>query len=149
MDVSEAIGMLAHFETDEPLLPQVGEKLIGAVLRASGFAVTNSGFIESDTGVDCFFETRQHGALQRIGVDIKQSMRHAVEERAILQALRLQGSGQFNRMMVISRKGFTTDTRERAMAEGLGKIDLFGPGDLRNWLSRYTEKEISAPNKAT
>ncbi len=149
MDVSDALGMLVRFETDEALLPQAGEQLIGAVLRASGFAVTNSGFIESDTGVDCFFETRQDGALRRIGVDIKQSMRRPVEEDAVLQALHLQDSGQFNRMIVISRKGFTTGARDRAMAEGLGKIDLFGPGDLANWLSRYTEKEISAPNKAT
>lgn len=141
--------MLARFETEEALLPQAGEQLISSVLRASGFAVTNSGFVESDHGVDCFFETTMNDIPQRIGVDIKQSMRRPVDAQQILQALALQETGQFSRMMVISRNGFTSAARQRAVAQGLGKIDLFGPGDLGNWLSRYNSDQRSSPDKVT
>ncbi len=43
--------------------------------------------------------------------------------------------------MVISRSGFTADALRYADTIGLGQIDLFGPGDLRNWLSKQIQPD--------
>jgi hypothetical protein len=47
--------------------------------------------------------------------------------------------------MVVSRAGFMPVAVEMAEAEGLGKVDLLSPGDLRNWVSKFDQPEASVP----
>lgn len=114
--------------------------LLAEMFEACGHTVSESGFVDSDKRVDCFIRTDIGGKPQTIAVEVKARMQPG-SVASVNQALRLKMSGQFDRAMVISRSGFSAEALRLANTIGLGQIDLFGPGDLRNWLSKYVQLE--------
>lgn len=153
-ELSEASRLIDLFEADGPESPQVGEQMVAQIFRACGYGVTESGFIGTgpDGGrrqIDCFFRTTIEDAPQLIGVEIK-SMSKPVDAGVVDQAVSLRHSGPFDRIMIISRVGFTNEAIDRADAIGLGELDLFDPGSLRNWINKQLQisQEIPSVGKA-
>jgi restriction system protein len=138
--LERALALLDRFESEDRLLPQEAERLVVEIFEACGHAVTDKGFIGGDTGVDCYVQADVDGRSQRIGVEVK-SVRQPVGVAAFDQAFRLKASGHFDRTMVISRSGYSKQALQLAETVGLGQVDLFGPKDLRNWLSKYSQPD--------
>ena len=65
-DWKRASEMLDRFEREEKLHPADAEELVAKVFRACGHPVADTGFVESDRGVDMFVETKVGGAPHRI-----------------------------------------------------------------------------------
>lgn len=128
--------MLERFEHDGHRIPVESERLVANILRACGHEVKDTGFIESQTGVDCYFDTFIDGKPNRIGVEVKAGLRPAGPE-AVQQAFILKSSGHFDRSMIISRAGFSPAALLRADFLGAGDIDLWSPAHLRNWLFKH------------
>jgi hypothetical protein len=139
IQLARAEALLRRFELEKQLLPQDAERLIVETLRACGHEVTDQGFIESDTGVDCHFQTEIDGRRQRIAVEVKFTQRPLSESRSIEIAARLKQNPMFDRAIIVSRAGFTREAYEQA--ESLGEIDLLSPPDLWNWLSKPIQPE--------
>jgi hypothetical protein len=118
--------------------PADAEKLIVEIFQACGHAVSQKGFAESDDGVDCFVRTDYNGLHQTIGVEVK-ARGQPVEFATVQKALSLKATRQFDRVMVISRSGFSANAIQHANTVGLGQIDLFSPADLRVWLSKQIQ----------
>lgn len=135
--LAKAQALLLRFEQEEQLLPHEAERLIIELVKACGHQVNDHGFIGSDTGVDCHFQTEIDGHRQQIAVEIKFTKHPMSVSQSIEQAARLKQNPMFDRAIVVSRAGFTHAAREQA--ESLGKIDLFSPADLRNWLSKQVQ----------
>lgn len=138
--LQRAFALLDRFEAGTLKAAADAERLVAEVFEACGHAVSQKGFIESDEGVDCYVRTNVDGTPQTIGVEVKAGM-HPAGVAAVLQAFNLKASGHFDRAMVISRSGFSAEALRRADTIGLGQIDLFGPADLRNWLSKQIQPE--------
>jgi DNA-binding MarR family transcriptional regulator len=113
--LARAQALLRRFEQEEQLLPQEAERLISEILKACGHEVTDQGFIEIDTGVDCLFQTEIDGHRQRIAVQIKFTQRPLSVSQSIEQAARLKQHPMFDRAIVISRAGFTRAASFSAM----------------------------------
>ena len=135
-DWENARKLLERFEREGHRMPKESELLVADILRACGHEVRDAGFVESDTGVDCFFDAVIEGKFNRIGVEVKAGIRAAGLD-AVDQAFALKRSGHFDRSMVISRAGFTPAALFRADLLGAGEIDLWSPVDLRNWLFKH------------
>jgi restriction system protein len=136
--LQRAFALLDRFEAGASLLPADAERLLVGIFEACGHSVSQKGFVESNEGVDCFVRTNLDGRLQTIGAEVKAGM-HPAGEASVVQAFNLKTTGQFDRAMIISRAGFSAAALRRAV--GLGQIDLFGPNDLRNWLSKQVRPE--------
>ncbi len=135
-DWHEAIRLLERFENGDHRRPVEAEQLVAQILRACGHSVTETGFAQSDVGVDCFFDTKIEGKLNRIGVEVKATAA-PVGVSAIHQAFAMKSSGHFDRSMVISRAGFSLPALRQADTLGAGEIDLLSPRELRNWLAKH------------
>src|SRR5271166_3964837 len=98
--LDRAQALLRRFEQEEQLLPQEAERLISEILRACGYEVTDQGFIEGDTGVDCHFQTETDGRRQRIAVEIKFTQRPLSVSESIEQAAHLKQHWMFDRAIV-------------------------------------------------
>ena len=70
-DWHTARELLEHFEKTDQLLPTDAERLIAEIFGACGHVVKNTGFVEGDTGVDCYFDTDIGGKFRRIGAEVK------------------------------------------------------------------------------
>jgi restriction system protein len=138
--LQRALTLIDRFEAGARPAPMDAERLIVEIFEACGHMVFEKGFIESDEGIDCFVRTNVDGKLQTIGVEVKARM-HPAGVASVDQAFSLKASGHFDRAMVISRSGFSAEALRRADTIGLGHIDLFGPADLRNWLSKQVQLE--------
>lgn len=134
---SAALGMLDRFEAETGLLPQGAERLVVSILRACGHEVTQSGFVGSDAGADCYFDTVLDGRKQRIGVEVK-SISRPVAVQSVYQAHALADGGNFDRSWVVSRSGFSPEAVRHADALA-GVVDLLSPADLRGWIARYAQ----------
>jgi restriction system protein len=138
----EVMLRIERFESGVFQAPADAEKLIVEIFQACGHAVSQKGFAESDDGVDCFVRTNFNGLHQTIGVEVKPRRQPAGFE-TVDKALDLKATRQFDRVMVISRSGFSTNALQHANTVGLGQIDLFSPADLRIWLSKQIQpKEV-------
>jgi Restriction endonuclease len=139
--LEKALELLDRFERGDFSQPSHAESLLVEVFEACGSPVTEKGFIESTRNeVDCFVRAKVAGKLQTIAVEIKAGANPAGVE-SVRQAFSLKNSGPFDRAMVISRLGFSAEALQHANTVGLGEIDLFGPRDLRNWLSKQIETQ--------
>nr|WP_312163580.1 restriction endonuclease [Phenylobacterium sp.] len=144
-DWKRASEMLDRFERDEKLYPADAEKLVAEVFRACGHPVADSGFVESDRGVDMFLETKVDGAPHRISVEVKYS-RGPAGEASVRQLLAFREQTPIDRAMIVSRSGFTSGALRLAADSGVGLIDLLSPGDLRNWLQKHAPQ--AQPDKS-
>jgi hypothetical protein len=136
-------SILEHFERGEFIQPSEAESLLVGVFEACGYPVTEKGFVGSGNAlleVDCLIRARIDGSLKMIAVEVKAGSRPAGIE-SVQQAFNLKTAGPFDRAMIISRLGFSADALQHADTIGLGKIDLFGPEYLRNWLSKQAEPQ--------
>lgn len=131
-----ASSLLDRFENGEIAYPADAERLIAEVFRACGHAVFDTGFVESERGADLFLETRIEGARRQIAVEVKYRG-HAAERASIAQLLAMRESQQIDRVLVVSRAGFTVDALRLAQEKGVGLVDLQAPRDLRNWLTKH------------
>ena len=141
--LQQALAALDRFEKGQFSRPSDAERLLVQVFEACGHPVTEKGFMESPAArneVDCFIRTKIAGKLQNIAVEVKGGTRPAGVE-AVSQAFNLKANGPFDRAMIVSRLGFSPGAVRHANTVGLGQIDLFGPGDLRNWLWKQVEPE--------
>jgi predicted RecB family endonuclease len=142
--LQEAMSCLASFEAGSFREPADAERLIVEIFQACGHAVSQKGFAASDEGVDCFVRTDFNGLHQTIGVEVKAG-RQPVDFKTVQKALDLKASSQFDRVMVISRSGFSANALQHANTVGLGLVDLFSPADLRIWLSKQVQpKEVES-----
>lgn len=140
----EAMVRLASFEAGSFEQPADVEKLIVEIFQACGHVVSQKGFAASDEGVDCFVRTDFNGLHQTIGVEVKAKRQPAGFE-TVDKALNLKATRQFDRVMVISRSGFSANALQHANTVGPGQIDLFSPADLRIWLSKQAQpKEVES-----
>lgn len=140
----EALSRLDRFESGAFQEPADAEKLIVEIFQACGHAVSQKGFVASDDGVDCFVRTDFNGLHQTIGVEVK-ARRQPAGFETVEKALHLRATSQFDRVMVISRSGFSAKVLQHANTVGLGQIDLFSPADLRIWLSKQVQpKEVES-----
>jgi hypothetical protein len=117
--------------------------LVVQVFEACGHPVIEKGFIGSGSAaheVDCFVRAEIAGKLQTIAVEVKAGARPAGVE-SVRQAFSLKANGAFDRAMIVSRLGFSAEAVHHANTVGLGGIDLFGPADLRNWLSKHVQPQ--------
>jgi len=146
-DLKLALSLLDRFEHEGISAPQEAERLLVEIFRACGFQVTDKGFVGGHGEVDCFVDTVLEGRHQRIGVDLKYG-RSPLVAPEIGPALRMQSTGTFDRMMVVARAGFSASAIRLAETEGLGKVDLFSPADLRNWLAKHERSEPKEPRSA-
>lgn len=137
-EIARVADLLRQFEREGPDNPQQGERLIAEVFRVCGQDVVESGFAQSDDGIDCYYRTTIAGKSQTIGVEIKAN-RQLVGASAVSYALDLHASGRFDRMMIVSRSGFTREAQAQAESLGVGKLDLLDPASLRNWIVRENE----------
>lgn len=135
-DWNRASALLNHFEREDKISPADAEKLVAEVFRACGHPVTNTGFAESDHGVDMFIETKLDGEPQRISVEVKYN-RGPAGEASVRQLLAFRNHAHIDRAMIISRSGFTPGALRLANDSGVGIIDLLSPNDLRNWLTKH------------
>lgn len=135
-DWTRASALLDRFERDGAMVPADAEKLISEIFRACGHIVTDSGFAESDRGVDLFIETDLDGAAQRIAVEVKYGSGPA-GEKSIHQLLAFRQVEHVHRTMIVARAGFTPSALRLAAENGVGVIDLLSPSDLRNWLAKH------------
>lgn len=135
-DWNRASELLKRFEQDEKIYPADAEKLIAEVFLACGYPVTDTGFAESDHGVDMFLETKLDGEPQRISVDVKYS-RGPAREASVRKLLAFRDHVLIRRALIISRSGFTPGALRLADEAGVGLVDLLSPNDLRNWLSKH------------
>jgi restriction system protein len=132
------MSRLANFEAGSFREPADAEKLIVEIFQACGHTVSEKGFAASDEGVDCFVRTDLNGVHQTIGVEGKVG-KQPVSTETIQKALNLKAISQFDRVMVISRSGFSAKALQHADTVGLGQIDLFSPADLRVWLAKQAQ----------
>ena len=142
-ELQQALALLDRFELGEFVQPSEAERLLVQVFEACGYPVTEKGFVGSANlllEVDCFIRTKVDGSLKTIAVEVKAGSRPAGLE-SVEQAFRLKTNGPFDRAMIVSRLGFSPDALQHADTIGLGQIDLFGPGHLRNWLSKRAESQ--------
>jgi restriction endonuclease Mrr len=138
------MSRLASFEAGAFQQPADAEKLIVEIFQACGHAVSQKGFAESDDGVDCFVRTDFNGVHQTIGVEVK-ARKQPAGFATVDKALNLKATRHFDRVMVISRSGFSANALQHANTVGLGQIDLFSPADLRIWLSKQIQpKEVES-----
>lgn len=138
--IQRALALLDRFEAGGLAAPAEAERLVVEIFEACSLTVAEKGFVESDKGVDCFVRTNVDGKLRTVGVDVKGGKQPA-DVTAVAQAFHLRASQAFDRVMVISRSGFSTEALQRAEEVGLGQIDLFDLPDLRNWLWKQVEPE--------
>jgi restriction system protein len=140
-EFARVADLLRHFEREGPDNPQQGERLIAEVFRVCGQDVVESGFVESDDGIDCYYRTTIAGKPQTVGVEVKAG-RQLVDASAVMRALNLHTIGRFDRMMIVSRSGFTSEAQAQAESLGVGKLDLLDPVSLRNWIA---SENVSPP----
>jgi predicted Mrr-cat superfamily restriction endonuclease len=144
--IQEALSLLSRFEQRGADAPQEAERLTAGVFRACGQDVTESGFVQGDSGVDCFFRTMLEGRPQLIGVEVKATKRPS-EREAVEYAFRLRNRAPFDRVMIVSSAGFSKAALDHADAIGLGVIDLLAPNDLRNWIFKFNSpSQDEVPN---
>jgi hypothetical protein len=122
--------------------------LLAEVFRACGHTVKDQGWIGGDRRADCYVDTEIGGRPQRIVAEIIWFGR-PIGVSSVQQAIAMLGAGPpVDRSMVIARDGFLPVAIELAEAEGLGKIDLLAPGDLRNWVAKFEQVEPEEPHSA-
>ena len=129
-DWTLASTLLDRFEQGEVEYPTDAEKLIAELLRAFGHAVFDTGFIESERGADLFLEAMIDGAKRRIAVEVKYRGQ-AAERGSIAQLLAMRESHQVDRVLVVSRSGFTAEALRLAKENGVGLVDLLSPAESR------------------
>ncbi len=131
-----AFEQVSRFEREDKMVPSEAEGLVAAILLACGHQISNKGFAHIGDGTNCFFDTEIGGKFVRLGVEVKAGKMPA-DVAAIGQAFELRRSGHFDRAIVIARSGFSQAALLHAATLGAGEVDLFGPIDLRNWLSKH------------
>jgi hypothetical protein len=144
VSISRALELIDLFEQSHAMLEKEATELVGQVFNACGQSVKESGFIAKDGGVDCHFELDVNGRTQRLGVELKLNARPA-DVPSIDQAFALARQDVFDRIVVISKTGFTERAIQRAREHGLNGVDLFGIPELRNWVESQTRDHNSAP----
>jgi hypothetical protein len=132
-EVAKTLQLLDQFEKQGVDRPAKAEKLVADIFRACGHDVTETGFVEAEEGVDCFFRTKLDGKEQLIGVEVRSNTR-PVPAGAVEDAFNLKRTGQFDRVMVIASGGFTPGAIYHADSVAVGQIDLLGPNELRSWI---------------
>jgi HJR/Mrr/RecB family endonuclease len=135
-DWQRASALLDRFETAGIALPAEADKLVAEVFRACGMPVTNTGFVESDSGADLFIEGAIDGVSQRIAVEVVYRASKA-GRASVEQLLSMRAHPMVNRAIIVSRSGFTEEAKHFALTRGVGAIDLISPADLRNWLAKH------------
>lgn len=140
-----ALALLERFERGERMLPADATKMVSAVFSACGSPVVDSGFMESERGVDLYIETTLSGRPQRLGVEVKYS-RGPADEASVRQLLALRSFDHFDRSLIVSRAGFTPAALRLATANEVGMLDLLAPADLRNWLAKHAPQQ--APDQS-
>lgn len=133
---NRASTRLEHFEREEKIYPADAGELIADVFRACGYPVTETGFVESDHGVDMFLETKLNGEPQRISVEVRYIHEPALES-SVRKLLAFRDHVHIHRAIIVSRPGFTPGALRLAEEHGVGLVDLLSPNDLRNWLSKH------------
>ena len=103
--MNEALRLLEEFEISGASLPKDAEKLIANIFRACGLIVTETGFVGSDEGVDCYFRTNLGGKPQVIGVEVRANKK-PVPTDVVERAFNLKAAGHFDRVMVVASGGF-------------------------------------------
>jgi predicted RecB family endonuclease len=137
-DWQRAMAMLERLLSARAILPAESERLVSDILRACGHTVTDQGFISSDEGADCFVDAVLDGRRQRLAFEVKWTERQA-DVKSVEQARRTRELGRVDRVMVISRAGFSPRAQELAKSLALGEVDLLTPDGLRNWLLKHRE----------
>ena len=135
-----AFALLDSFESRGTLLPVEAEALVTAIFQAGGHEIIETGFVGDRGRADCMVQARVEGRSQLIAVEVKSGARPG-DALSVDQAMSFLATGRVDRTMVISRFGFSRDALARADGLGAGRIDLFGPGDLRNWLSKHSGRD--------
>ena len=133
--VTGALKLVEQFESQGVTLPMEAEKLVAEIFRACGHDVSETGFIEDQEGVDCFFRTELEGKKQLIGVEVRSNTK-PVPAFVVEKAFELKSTGHIDRVMVVASGGFTEGAIFHADAIGLGNVDLVDPNGLRNWIKK-------------
>jgi len=110
--------------------------IVWQVLKAAGYAVSNPTKGVRGTPIDLRFTGVLNGVEEKVGVEIKAHSGH-VSGQTIYQSLVARTAGGFDRMLVIALGEFSPLALERSENEGLGKLDLLTPNDLRDWIRRH------------
>lgn len=142
MDVSAASRLIEQFENGQLLAPSEAERLLVEIFKACGQPVFQKGFVQSDEGVDCFIQTEILGNRQIIGVEVKAGAK-PTDAASVSRAFELKSNGPYDRVMIVSRKGFSAEAVRLADTVALGQVDLLGQKELNNWLSKQIEPEES------
>lgn len=91
-------------------------------------------FPRSVSEIDLVFRVDLGGRRQTIGAEVKFTPRplgqHEVKKAAMAR------QGLFDRMLLLSRSGFSSSAQEEANRIGFGLLDLLTPADLRRWIEK-------------
>jgi hypothetical protein len=143
-----ALEMLDAFERRSGLKEADATAFLAEIFRACGHRVKEQGFIGEDRRADCFIETDIAGKPQRILAEVNW-LPEPTGPDSVRQAISFAEDGPgVDRSMVIARSGFTPAALALAESEGLGKIDLLAPPDIRNWLLKFEPGERDEPKSA-
>ncbi len=143
MNKKNALASILRFEQDESLSPQDAELLIGEALRGCGFPIQQNIKLrrnEAAYEVDIAFSATIEGNKQSIAAEIKHTKAPAGKD-AVHRALAVQSAGDYDRVLLISRAGFSKDALFRATSFGVGRIDLLTPIELRRWVEKNAFQE--------
>lgn len=140
MDHEKTLELITRFEQDDVLKGREAEDLLVQVFASCGFPVRKSVICEVGTRqfeVDFDFRADIEGREQRLAVELKLSKSPDAVLNGVRHAITIRNAGRYDRVLVISRGGFTARALEEAERSSLGVVDLLSPADLRSWLAKH------------